>query len=71
MTDAILVDCCHLHYTLVLEAAVIHHLGKGTLLAKVDLRQAYRMVPVHADDHSLLGIQWQDARSLTQLYRLG
>ena len=61
MNDAIAVDCYHLHYTLVLEAdTVIHHLGKGMLLAKIDLHQAYRMVPVHADDHFLLGIQWQD-----------
>ena len=36
------------------------HVGKGMLLAKIDLHQAYRMVPVHADDHPLLGIQWQD-----------
>ena len=61
VNDAIAVDRCHMHYTSVLEAATaIRHLGKGSLLAKVDLHQAYRMVPVHADDHPLLGIQWQD-----------
>ena len=61
MNDAIAVDRCHMHYTSVLEAAAaIRHLGKGSLLAKIDLHQAYRMVPVHADDHPLLGIQWQD-----------
>ena len=62
VNDAISVDRCHLHYTSVLEAAaLIRHLGKGTLLAKIDLHQAYRMVPVHADDHPLLGIQWQNS----------
>ena len=62
VNDAISVDRFHLHYTSVLEAAaLIRHLGKGTLLAKIDLHQAYRMVPVHADDHPLLGIQWQNS----------
>ena len=29
-------------------------LGIGALLAKLDLRKAYRVVPVHPDDHALL-----------------
>ena len=28
------------------------------LLAKLDLHNAYRMVPVHPDDHGLLGVCW-------------
>ena len=28
------------------------------VLAKLDLKQAYRMVPVHPDDHALMGIRW-------------
>ena len=39
-------------------AAMVHQLGLETLLAKLDLRKAYRVVPVHADDHALLGINW-------------
>ena len=35
-------------------------LGKGALLAKLDLKKAYRMVPVHPDDRWLLGVRWQD-----------
>ena len=34
-------------------------LGKGTLLAKVNLKSAYRMVPVHPEDRHLLGMEWQ------------
>ena len=30
----------------------------GTLLAKIDIRDAYRLVPVHAEDHYLLGMKW-------------
>ena len=32
--------------------------GRGTLMAKVDIKKAYRNVPVHPVDRLLLGIQW-------------
>ena len=61
VNDAISVEHCHMHYTSVLEAsALIRQLGRGARLAKIDLHQAYRMVPVHADDHHLLGIKYQN-----------
>ena len=61
VNDAISVEHCHMHYTSVFEAAAcIRQLGRGSRLAKIDLHQAYRMVPVHANDHLLLGIQWQN-----------
>ena len=31
------------------------------LLAKLDLRDAYWIIPVHPDDHPLLGMQWRDS----------
>ena len=40
-------------------AAVITSLGQGTLLAKIDIRAAYRLIPVHPDDRPLLGIEWE------------
>ncbi len=33
--------------------------GRGTLLAKMDVRQAYRNIPVHPEDRRLLGMRWQ------------
>jgi len=33
----------------------IVHTGKGTLLAKVDIKSAFRLLPVHPDDFRLLG----------------
>lgn len=33
-------------------------LGPGSLLAKLDVRSAYRIVPVHGDDRGLLGLSW-------------
>ena len=32
--------------------------GKGTSFVKVDISEAYRIVPVHSDDKYLLGINW-------------
>ena len=34
-------------------------LGKGTLLAKIDIKSAYRVVPVHPEDRPLLGMKFQ------------
>ena len=36
----------------------IQALGAGTRLIKTDLDSAYRQIPVHPDDHHLLGISW-------------
>ena len=55
--DAISVDKGHMHYASVLDAAS-YILGTGACLAKVDLENAYRIVPVHPDDHHLLGFCW-------------
>ena len=33
--------------------------GRGTFLVKVDIKEAYRMLPVHPHDQSLLGVQWE------------
>lgn len=33
--------------------------GKGTLLAKMDVKQAYRNIPVHPKDRHLLGMLWE------------
>ena len=35
--------------------------GKEALLAKFDLKAAYRNVPVHPDDHWLFGMLWEAA----------
>ena len=32
--------------------------GPGAFLSKVDVKSAYRMVPVHPDDRWLLGMVW-------------
>ena len=34
-------------------------LGPGTELAKIDIQNAYRIVPVHPEDRPLLSMKWQ------------
>jgi len=35
-------------------------LGKGSLLAKLDLKDAYRHIPVHHSDWNLMGFKWMN-----------
>ena len=39
--------------------AIVNLLGPGTLLSKIDLKNAFRLIPVHQADWNLLGIFWQ------------
>ena len=52
---------CSLSYTSV-DAVVekILDLGRNALLAKLDIKQAYRMIPVHPQDRLLLGMEWEE-----------
>ena len=34
-------------------------LGQGSLTAKIDVQNAYRIVQVHTEDRQLLGMKWQ------------
>ena len=40
---------------------IIRQLGVGTQLAKLDLQNAYRIVPIHPEDQHLLAIEWEGA----------
>jgi len=40
--------------------AIIQQPGRDTQLVKLDLKDAYRIVPVHPADFPLLGIQWRE-----------
>ena len=50
---------CSLSYaTVEMAAQQVIAMGRRTLLAKLDLESAYRMIPVHPDDRQFLGMQW-------------
>ena len=38
----------------------MHALGQGAQLAKIDIRDAYRIIPVHPEDRPFLALSWQD-----------
>ena len=60
VNDGIPREPCSLRYASVDEALqFITKLGCNTLLLKIDLKSAYRMVPVHLGDRRLLGISWE------------
>ena len=60
VNDGIAKDLCSLEYATIDQAAAVAQSYRvGALMAKLDLRSAYRRIPVHPDDQELLGIEWQ------------
>lgn len=58
VNDGIDSDLCSLKYVTVDRVAeIVHALGRGSLMAKVDIEAAYRLVPVHSEDRPLLGVE--------------
>ena len=61
VNDAINPALCSLTYISVDQvAAIAMQLGKGALLAKADIKSAYRLIPVHPQDRIWLGMQWDN-----------
>ena len=57
MNDGIAKESAGLSYVTVDDVvACILQVGKGAKLAKIDIKQAYRNVPVHPQDRHLLGM---------------
>lgn len=61
INDGIPHALCSIKYASVDDAVtIIQKHGPHTQMAKLDLMSAYRMVPVHPEDHRLLGMRWND-----------
>ena len=59
VNDGINQSWCSLTYITVEEVSQrVVALGRGALMAKVDIKSAYRLVPIHPEDRPLLGVQW-------------
>jgi len=59
VNDAIDPHLCSLSYISVDQVAHrAMELGMGSLLAKTDIKSAYRLVPVHPEDRHYLGMEW-------------
>ena len=62
VNDGIDPERCSLTYMKVDDAArAIERMGRGAKMAKVDIKSAYRMIPVHPEDRPLLGMLWEGA----------
>ena len=58
VNDSIDAHCCSMSYVTVDEIArAALSLGKGSLIAKIDIKAAYRLVPVHPEDRAAVGRQ--------------
>ena len=61
VNDAVSREWCSLSYVSlddVVECTL--QKGRGAMLAKMDIKQAYRNIPVHLEDRALLGMKWQE-----------
>ena len=60
VNDGIDAAFCSMAYTTVDDvASLIADLGRGSLMAKVDIESAYRLIPVHLQDRPLQAIEWE------------
>ena len=72
MNDGIDLALCTLPYTSVDKIIwVANRVGTGALLAKADIKSAYRLVPVHPDDRLLLGVEWQGMQYVDAMLPFG
>ena len=61
VNDGINPEWCSMSYVTVEDAAkIITRLGRHTQLAKVYIKSAYRIIPIHPEDRLLMGMQWEN-----------
>lgn len=59
INEVILSEICTLSYITVKEVArVAMALGEGALIAKIDIKSAYRLIPACSQDHKWLSMRW-------------
>ena len=61
INDGILPTLCSLSY-ITIDHAILSILqsGRGTILAKIDIKSAFWLLPVHPADRHLLGMNWKN-----------
>ena len=61
VNDGIDPELCRTQYCKFDDAIkILVELGPGALMAKTDIKSAYRIIPVHPRDRYLLGMKWED-----------
>ena len=41
-------------------ASMVNLIGQGALMVRSDIKEAYRIIPIHTHDQYLLGVRWND-----------
>ena len=62
MNDGVPKELCSMSYVSVDDA--VHKIldsGPGSMLAKIDIKSAFRLIPVHPADRHLLAMSWRGA----------
>ena len=60
VNDGINIGDFPLRYSMVYDAMdSVMRLGRHSLMAKLDIKSAFRLCPVHPSEHHLLGMCWQ------------
>ena len=53
-------ELTHVAYSSIEDASLaMHALGQGAQLAKIDIRDAYRIIPVHPEERPFLALSWE------------
>ncbi|XP_053392697.1 uncharacterized protein LOC128555162 isoform X1 [Mercenaria mercenaria] len=61
VNDQIPSSCTEVSYESIEDAiANLKFMGRGAFMAKTDIQSAFRIIPVHPDDRSLLGFKWSN-----------
>ncbi len=72
VNDGILKELVSLSYMSIDDVvAAVLSMGKGTMLAKMDVKQAFRNIPVHPSDRGLLGMHWDGRVYLDKVLPFG
>ncbi len=55
-------DCmATVHYASTDDAiTILKRLGSGCIMSKLDIKSAFKIIPVHPNDHHLLGLTWEN-----------
>ena len=61
VNDGVPSPLCSIRYITIEDAVQkIIELGPGTRMAKIDIKNAFRLIPVHPGDRHLLGMRWKE-----------
>jgi len=73
VNDGISPDLASINYYTSLDhlATLVLSLGKDSFQVKVDIQEAYCMVPVHPQDQPLLGVQWSGCTYVDRMLPFG